>query len=229
MPNLNMPNHQHRRSESLTLQLRGLHAKVRRFEPAEERRRSSNQFPPDTAVERPARDSVVGAMAEAPPRSRVRVRESLYRRSLAIADGAAALFAIVVAATVIGQDHVELATLAVLPLVVLIYKIAGLYERDQLVLKRSTLDEAPLLFKLAGLFALATWLLGDRLIAGELGRDQVLGLWGILFTSSLQHVVRPASSTRPRDRARRPLPSSFWCVSARHHGTLSRHWHARSG
>lgn len=194
-----MPSDQRVHPESVAVQLKGLHASVSTFEPPDERGRSSigasqpAKRPLWPARGLPARplprrrtedQGVVGAIAEAPARTRIHNREQLYRRALVVADGVAALLAIVIAATILGDDSIGPATLAVLPLVVLIYKIAGLYERDQLVLKRSTLDEAPLLFQLSGLFALATWLLGDRLIAGELGREQILGLWGALFATS---------------------------------------------
>ena len=113
------------------------------------------------------------------------MRDRLYRRALVTADTTAAALAILLATVVLGDDQVKLSSLAVLPLVVLIYKIAGLYERDALVLKRSTLDEAPLLFLLAGMFALVAYLLGDLLVDGSLIQRQVLGLWGTVFLSSL--------------------------------------------
>jgi len=124
-------------------------------------------------------------ITEAPSRSSVAVRDRLYRRALIGADMIAAALAMVLVTGLLGDDQVKPATLAALPLVVLIYKVAGLYERDQLVLKRSTLDEAPILFQLAGLFTLVAYLLGDVLIEGSLIERQVLGLWGTVFLCSL--------------------------------------------
>ena len=46
-----------------------------------------------------------------------------------------------------------------MPLVVLLFKIAGLYDRDQLRIVQSTLDEAPALAQLTGLFALSVTIL----------------------------------------------------------------------
>ena len=43
-------------------------------------------------------------------------------------------------------------------------KIGGLYERDELVLSKSTLDEAPALLKFSGLFALIVFLGHNRLL-----------------------------------------------------------------
>jgi exopolysaccharide biosynthesis polyprenyl glycosylphosphotransferase len=68
-----------------------------------------------------------------------------------------------------------------LPLVVVISKILGLYDRDELVLRKSTLDEAPELFELATLFSLVLWICSRPLKLGELGGDQVAALWVSLF------------------------------------------------
>jgi exopolysaccharide biosynthesis polyprenyl glycosylphosphotransferase len=57
----------------------------------------------------------------------------------------------------------------------------GLYDRDEHLLHKSTLDEAPALFQVATLFTLLTWLADGLAVAGPLGRDQVFGLWGLLF------------------------------------------------
>ncbi len=46
-------------------------------------------------------------------------------------------------------------TILAVPLVVLLAKLAGRYDRDELVLRKSTLDEVPQLLVLAAGFALA--------------------------------------------------------------------------
>ena len=60
-------------------------------------------------------------------------------------------------------------------------KVSGLYDRDELLINKTTLDQAPQLFQLATLYALLIWLLDRSLIVGELGSRQVLVLWGSLF------------------------------------------------
>ena len=57
--------------------------------------------------------------------------------------------------TLPGSDHLNLIALAGTPVVILLFKVAGLYDREQLRLLRSTLDEAPTLLQLAGLYALS--------------------------------------------------------------------------
>jgi exopolysaccharide biosynthesis polyprenyl glycosylphosphotransferase len=85
----------------------------------------------------------------------------------------------------LGDDALQPATLAALPLVVLVAKFTGLYDRDELVLNKTTLDEAPALFHLATLYALLVFVGADLLVAGHLGQAQVLGLWGSLFLTSV--------------------------------------------
>jgi len=120
---------------------------------------------------------------------RGRHRDSLYRRALAVADVVAAGAAIALAIVVLGGDRVTLALLAAVPLVVVVSKVAGLYDRDEDLLHKTTLDEAPALFQVATLYTLLIWL-GEGALVEEglllaqgdnLGRDQVLGLWGLLF------------------------------------------------
>ena len=79
-----------------------------------------------------------------------------------------------------------------LPLVLLISKLLGLYDRDELVLRKSTLEEAPKLFQLATLFSLVLWIGQRPLQLGELGGDQVAGPLG--------HAVR-SLLVGPRGRA----------------------------
>jgi exopolysaccharide biosynthesis polyprenyl glycosylphosphotransferase len=64
-----------------------------------------------------------------------------------------------------------------LPLVIIPFKVAGLYDRDDLCLGRSTLDEAPALMQLTALFALGVTILKLLLEHGSLRGNQVAGLW----------------------------------------------------
>jgi exopolysaccharide biosynthesis polyprenyl glycosylphosphotransferase len=105
-------------------------------------------------------------------------------------------------------------------------KAAKLYERDEHLLAKTTLDEAPALFHVATLYALLVWLGDGLLVEGVLGRGQILGLWGLLFALMLtgrwtaRCLVRPLvpaerclvvgdHETSERIRARFELDSSI--------------------
>lgn len=121
----------------------------------------------------------------------VRRRDAYYRRGLALADMLAATVAMVLGVIVLGGDNVTPAFLAAIPLVVVVSKISGLYDRDEHLLQKTTLEEAPALFQLATLYTLVIWL-GEGIFVDEgavlaqgddLGRGQVVGLWALLFVS----------------------------------------------
>lgn len=113
-------------------------------------------------------------------------RDALFRRALALADITAAGLALILVITVFGKGDTLLpASLLALPLVVLVSKIIGLYDRDELVLHKRTLDEAPALFQLATLYTLLIFLLEGAMIDGAMGRTQIVGLWASLFLLSL--------------------------------------------
>jgi exopolysaccharide biosynthesis polyprenyl glycosylphosphotransferase len=110
-------------------------------------------------------------------------REALNRRMLAIADILAASLALVIVFDVPGTYRGGLAALAGMPLVLCLFKVAGLYDRDQLRLVHSTLDEVPLLVQLTGLFALVVTILQPLLLTGRLGAVQIAGLWLVTFAA----------------------------------------------
>jgi exopolysaccharide biosynthesis polyprenyl glycosylphosphotransferase len=112
-------------------------------------------------------------------------RDTLYRRSLASADALSAAVALVVGVLLLGSDGVSPAALAAIPAVVLVGKIAGLYDRDEHLLKKGTLDEAPQLFWVATLYTLLIFLAGDYIVEGEFGRGQAVALWSLLFAFML--------------------------------------------
>ena len=104
-------------------------------------------------------------------------REALHRRLLAFADMATASAALVVVLDLLGQDHVAVAGLAGMPLVIFLFKVAGLYDRDQMRIVHSTLDEVPVLLQLTGLYALGVTILHSVLLTGTLGGAQIAALW----------------------------------------------------
>ncbi len=143
---------------------------------------------PRHAPARVLRDGVrraAGSLVEAPVRPEVGARDRRYRRLLAYADALAAGLALVLSTVVLGRDQLEPTGLVVIPIVVAVSKIIGLYDRDEVLLRKTTLDESPALFQLATLWTLMTFLLGPLLVEGQLGRDQVAGLWFSLFALGL--------------------------------------------
>ncbi len=156
--------------------------------------------PRDTAPIPP--DAVAGeAGADLPPESdavtAVRFREACFRRSLVAADVVSTIAALFVAVVFLGSDQLRLATVAMIPLVVAAAKITGLYDRDELVLRKSTIDELPRLFHLATLTTFVFWLLSIQLLSGTLGRDQALTLW---FALTLALAVSRAVARRAAGR-----------------------------
>jgi exopolysaccharide biosynthesis polyprenyl glycosylphosphotransferase len=118
-----------------------------------------------------------GGYAIASPRR----REALHRWLLCAADVLAAAAALVLVLSLLGNDEPGLATLAGVPFVTFVFKIAGLYDQDQLRLVHSTLDEAPALAQLAGLYALIITILQPVLVDGHLGAGQIAALWVASF------------------------------------------------
>jgi len=112
-------------------------------------------------------------------------REALHRRLLGAADVLAAAVALTVVLSVLGADQPAVAVLAGVPLVLVLFKIAGLYDRDQMRIAHSTLDEAPMLLQLTGLYALAVTILQPVLVEGTLGGEQIAALWLASFTATL--------------------------------------------
>jgi exopolysaccharide biosynthesis polyprenyl glycosylphosphotransferase len=131
------------------------------------------------------RRSIAGRPVEAATASPVAVRERRYRRALGYADALAAFAALYVAVEILGDDQLHAASLLSMPIVVVVSKLMGLYDRDEVVLNKTTLDECPALFQLATFYALVTWLLQNVVIDGYLSSRQVLGLWALLFVFAL--------------------------------------------
>jgi exopolysaccharide biosynthesis polyprenyl glycosylphosphotransferase len=110
-------------------------------------------------------------------------RDQLFRRSLLLAD----LFAFVVAVTLLAEVagrslRITWVGIAGLLAVFLAAKVIGLYDRDESLLHKTTLDEAPRLFQVATLGALCAWLAGGFIVGGgTLNRPEALLLWVMLF------------------------------------------------
>jgi exopolysaccharide biosynthesis polyprenyl glycosylphosphotransferase len=125
-------------------------------------------------TERPTRRTRSAAEIGVIPPAR---RDTVFRRLLALADMTAALAGIMILGAFTGRGIPPLTLIAV-PLIVLMAKVAGRYDHDEVVLRKSTLDETPALFALSAVFALAwsgvAFLTGSHL---ELGGAGVVVLW----------------------------------------------------
>lgn len=112
------------------------------------------------------------------PPSRGRVlarveRDAVYRYSLVTADALAAVAAVLISIDAIRKFHMSLAVLATVPLIVVMSKMFGIYDREDLLVRKSSLDEVPQLFQLATLYALTAWII-DRLVFTRAGEAQAL-------------------------------------------------------
>ena len=129
----------------------------------------------------------------------VRQRERIYRRSLVCADALAGALAAPVAIGVIGGYALRPLYLLVVPLIVLAAKIGGLYDKDELVIDHSTLNELPRLLNLAAMFALLIWLARHYVVVGMPTTVDLLALWMLLSAALL--VARVAARVIARRRA----------------------------
>ena len=130
-------------------------------------------------------------------------RDAAFRRMLAIADVAAATGALLVIRVLAGHDFGSLELLA-LPLIVLAAKLMGRYDRDDMMLRRSTLDEVPPLVALAAVWALIWSMIafptGDhlKLAGGGVGLLWLLTAALLVLTRSVARMV--AKWTTPHER-----------------------------
>ncbi|HEX6457700.1 MAG TPA: sugar transferase [Thermoleophilaceae bacterium] len=92
-------------------------------------------------------------------------------------DLVAAAASLVVALAVIGDITLSiLPALACLPLLTLVNKVLGLYDRDENVLHKTTLDEAPALLAVSALYAFSIWLAGPLLADEHVHRGPIVVL-----------------------------------------------------
>ena len=116
------------------------------------------RFVPRGLARRPS-----AVVSEGRSREDVRHRELSFRRVLALADVLAAAVVLALLLVIFPLAEFNSAMLISVPFIVVVSKVVGLYDRDELVLSKSTLDEAPTLLHTAGLFAFVVWLLHDGL------------------------------------------------------------------
>jgi exopolysaccharide biosynthesis polyprenyl glycosylphosphotransferase len=132
-------------------------------------------------------------ISDADSHAKLRRQDAATRRLLAFADAGAAAASVGVAWQLIPGAHVKwLAVLAVIPLVVLINKMAGLYDRDDMVLRRSTLDELPALLQLTGVYGLISSASLQAISGAAFRPLDVVRVWllAFAFTSAARAAAR---------------------------------------
>src|SRR5450755_2679290 len=112
-------------------------------------------------------------------------REQTYRWYLAAADAAAALISIVAAAAITGT-HLTWLVAAAPAFVVLAAKLQGLYDRDDLVIRKSTWSELPRLLALTGVATVVAYAARAQLLGGMGSRAGFfVALWSFAFVAML--------------------------------------------
>ena len=132
-----------------------------------------------------AADRRRGSIFDAPDAPNISARDLVFRRSLVLADALAASLALWIGVMVLGDDALRPAAALFVPTAIIVSKAVGLYDRDELTLRKNTLDELPALAQIATAYVLVAWLVSPFIVDGTLGRDQGLGLWGLLLVASL--------------------------------------------
>jgi exopolysaccharide biosynthesis polyprenyl glycosylphosphotransferase len=124
------------------------------------------------------RSGWVGGIAEVRGSAACMRRDALFRRLLVVADVVAIVGAFLLTVE-LSRRSVGLtwAAAAGVPILVVCAKLTGLYDRDETLLRKTTLDEAPKLFQLATLCALVAWLAGGLITHRPLDRHEALFLW----------------------------------------------------
>lgn len=129
----------------------------------------------------PIRLPLIGA----PLRRTTLRRASRVRVALVTADGlAAGLAPAALAAAFPGNAVFTPASLALIPLLWLLARILGLYHKDEVRLRQTSLDEVPALFQLATLYALAVWTTRHATVAGGMSGAHVMTLLVVFFATA---------------------------------------------
>jgi exopolysaccharide biosynthesis polyprenyl glycosylphosphotransferase len=126
----------------------------------------------------------------------VRRRERIFRRALVGADLVAALLVVGLASRVFGSEGPGRTALALLPLIVVISATSGLYNRDELLLRKSTLDEIPAVFQAATLTTVVVFLLESAVVETPMGARLFAFTW--LSLSLLAMACRVAARALAR-------------------------------
>jgi exopolysaccharide biosynthesis polyprenyl glycosylphosphotransferase len=150
-------------------------------------------------AEAPARRIPAGQSRESRFATALR-RETVVRRGLVVADSLALLAGLYLVAA-LGGGTVRWEVLLVVPVLVFAAKSVGLYDRDEHVLHKSTIEEAPRLFSIATLTVMSIWLADGVLVTDTLTKVQVVALWALLalFLVSFRSAARGLTAAAQPD------------------------------
>jgi exopolysaccharide biosynthesis polyprenyl glycosylphosphotransferase len=126
---------------------------------------------------RAAATAVSRVLVESPSHEVVRRRDRIFRRALVGADLLAGLLVVGLADRIFGVFGPGQAAFALLPLIVIINTTSGLYRRDELLLRKSTLDEAPAVFHAATLTTVVAFLLESALLSTPMSARLMAVTW----------------------------------------------------
>jgi lipopolysaccharide/colanic/teichoic acid biosynthesis glycosyltransferase len=122
-----------------------------------------------------------GAIPEGVPSTEVLRRDLVYRRALAAVDVLSSALSLYLAVAVSGDDRLAIGSVLAPPLVVVLGKLVGLYDRDEHMLRKTTLEEVPTLFQLSTLLALVLWLSASVSVYGTLEPVELVSFWALLL------------------------------------------------
>src|SRR4051794_8664481 len=133
--------------------------------------------PSDRAPEQP--------IVESTERRGVTARERVYRRALAVTDVVAVVlaFLLIGGAPVVAKTWIAAAVLAAATVVG--SKLYGLYDRDDLVVRKTTLEEAPRIFHLCVVTILALWMAEDFALHEPMSRTEAVVFGAALVSLTL--------------------------------------------
>src|SRR6476660_8566512 len=122
-------------------------------------------------------------------------KDAALRRLLAAGDAAAVILALTVALMLPGTSaagHRLLWGLVALPLMMVLFKLYGLYDRDVKRISYSTVDDLPWLFHATVIGSLLLWLYSRSTPMGRLdyGEIVVFGFGVMVLVTALRFVVR---------------------------------------
>lgn len=105
-------------------------------------------------------------------------RDALFKRFLLLADVTSVLGAFLLTLE-LSSRSLQLTWIGVIcaPTLLIQAKLLGLYDRDEALLRKTTLDEAPKLLQLATFCTLVAWLAGGFVVDGGLNRREGLVMW----------------------------------------------------
>ncbi len=140
--------------------------------------------PPAPTADVPYLRDVSFQRGEAAVSRRSAKRDLIFRRALAVADVAGALFALALAHMITGIQVQPIVLWVGIVAIVGVSKAIGLYDRDELLIGKGTLNEVPALFQLATLYTLLITMIASAQ-AMPFAFESIAVLWGTLFVATV--------------------------------------------